>query len=104
MSHRLIGRYLRLFGLTGSYIIMVTAPHGFGRVVRSKKAGRKWGCCGVTKVEPLCNTGNNFLSLLQQGTNQWVCLRCSRPRGGAAGWLGNGKILKSSQRLGECTL
>lgn len=65
-SHRFVGRYLRLFGLTGSYVVMVTAPHGFGRVVRGKKAGREWRRCGVTEVEPLCDTGDNFLSFLQQ--------------------------------------
>lgn len=37
-SHGLVGRYLRLFGLTGSYVVGVTAPHGFGGVVRSEKA------------------------------------------------------------------
>lgn len=35
-SYRFIGWYLRIFGLTGSYVIMVTTPHGFGRVVRSE--------------------------------------------------------------------
>lgn len=98
-SHGLIGRYLGLFGLTGSYVVMVTAPHGFGRVVRSKKAGREWRCCGVAEVEPLCDAGYNFLSLMQQGANQGVCLGCSRPWGGAAGRLCQGEILKSSQWL-----
>lgn len=98
-SHRLIGRYLWLFGLTGSYVVMVTAPHGFGWVVRRKKAGGEWRCCGVAEVEPLCDAGNNFLSLLQQGANQGVCLGCSRPRGGAAGWLSQGEMFESSQWL-----
>ncbi len=98
-SHGLIRRYLGLFGLTGSYVVMVTAPHGFGRVVRSKKAGGEWRCCGVAEVEPLCDAGYNFLSLLQQGANQGVCLGCSWPRGGAAGRLCQGEILKSSQWL-----
>lgn len=103
-SHRLIGWYLGLFGLTGSYVIMVTAPHGFGRVVRSKKAGREWRCCGVAEVEPLCDAGDNFLSLLQQGANQGVCLGCSGPWGGTAGWLCKGEIFKSSQWLRDGSL
>lgn len=64
--HRFIGWYLGLFGLAGSYVVMVTAPHGFGRVVGCKKAWRERWCCGVAEVKPLCDTGDNFLSFLQQ--------------------------------------
>lgn len=65
-SHRFVGWYLGLFGLTGSYVVVVTAPHGFGRVVGCEKAWRQRRRCGVAEVKPLCDAGDNFLSLLQQ--------------------------------------
>lgn len=98
-ASRLIGGRLRLFGLTGSNIVMVTAPRDFGRAVRIEKAKRERGCCGITKVKPLCDSGDNFLSLLQQRANQRVCLSCSRPWGGTAGRLCQGDIFKSPQRF-----
>lgn len=96
---RLIGGRLRLFGLTGGNIVMVTAPRDFGRAVRIEKAKRERGCCGVTKVKPLCDPGDNFLSLLQQRANQRVCLSGCRPWGGTAGRLCQGDIFKSPQRF-----
>lgn len=103
-SHRLVRGYFRFFGLTGSCVVMVAAPHGFGRVVRCKQAGREWWGCWVTEVEPLCNSSNNFLSLLQQRANQRVPLVCGRPWGGATGRLCHGEILQNSQGLGDGTL
>lgn len=106
MSNKLVGRALRLFGLPGSNVVIVAAPRGFGRVIGGKQARWERWCSWITEVKPLRDAGNHFLSLLQQGAYQRVCLSRSWPRGGAAGRLGHGQIFKSSEgiRDGTCRL
>lgn len=97
MSNKLIGRGLRLFGLTGSNVVIIAAPRGFGRVVGGKQAGWEWWCGWIAEVKPLRDAGDHFLPLLQQGAYQRVCLSSSRPGGGAARRFGHRQILKSSK-------
>lgn len=94
--HRLIGEHLGFFGLTGSFVVMVIAPHGFVRVVGGKQAGGKWGSRRVAEVEPLCNSSYNFLSLLQQAANQGIRFISRRSWRGAPRRLGHGEILETS--------
>lgn len=103
-SHRLVRARLKFFGLTGGFVVVVAAPHGFVRAVGAEQAWGKWRCRRVAEVEPLCDSSYDFLSLLQQGANEGIGFASGRPRGGAPGQLSHGQVLESSQRLWDGSL